>query len=126
MILFLFLNRVNHATSCVIKPATVRGLRSGKKTKLLFYKKFFFNHLDEEDMRYSQSRSRRYILVLNFKMYNKKFFLVDHVVTIQRKVMIVMMVVIHHQDQNLVKNLLNQLDHQNVVQGLSEYLFQSN
>jgi len=32
---------VNHATGCVIKPATVRGMRS-----------------DEEDMKYSQSRSR--------------------------------------------------------------------
>jgi hypothetical protein len=40
---FLFLNRVNHASSCVIKPATVRGLRSGKK-ELFSYKKikFFF------------------------------------------------------------------------------------
>ncbi len=72
IILFLFRSRVNHATSCVIKPATVRGLRSGKKTKLLVYKKFFLNHLDEEDMRFSQSRSRRYISVLKFKMYNKK------------------------------------------------------
>lgn len=26
-----YIFRVNHATSCIIKPATVRGLRSGKK-----------------------------------------------------------------------------------------------
>lgn len=29
----------------------------------------------------------------------------------------VIMIVIHHQDQNLVRNHRNQLDHQNVVQG---------
>ncbi len=29
--------RVNHATSFIIKPATVRGMKSGKKKKSIFF-----------------------------------------------------------------------------------------
>jgi hypothetical protein len=67
MIRLCFLNRVNHATSCVIKPATVRGLRSGNSA--LFSRKniFLCDYLDEEGMRFSQSRSRRHVLDFNFE-----------------------------------------------------------
>lgn len=90
-----------------------------------------FEFLDEEDMPFNRSRSRRFVILrcneFVIMMYNIYLFLVHQLeknLQLVRRVMdIVKMVVVHHvhdivhhRDRNLVKSQ-NLVDHRNAVQG---------